>query len=315
MTTVLVTGGAGFIGSNLTKALLEKGYTVVCFDNLSTGRKENIEEFQKKENKYHKNYFFEKGDVNTKDIEHVFERYKFDYVFHHAAVVGVKRTEENPLAVLNDVEGIKKILELSKKHGVKKAVYASSSEVYGNPVEIPEREDGVVNPHIPYAVVKLLGEKLFESYYKVHGLRTTCLRLFNVYGPKQNSTPYGFVVAIFTRQAMNKEDITVFGDGSQTRDFVFVEDNVAATIAAMESTKTDGMTINVGTGKETSVLELAKTVAKICKRDLSSIKYFPERSGEIPRRLPSTDRMRKLIGFTPKHTLEQGLKKTIEYYK
>jgi len=311
MSSFLVTGGAGFIGSHLCRALIGKGHNVVCFDNLSTGLKENIADLKKK-----KNFVFEKGDANKRDIEHIFERHKFDYVFHHAAVVGVKRTEENPLSVLNDINGIKNILELSRKNNVKKVVFASSSEVYGQPAEIPEREDGIVNPHIPYAVVKLMGEKLMESYYQEYGLPTTNLRLFNVYGPNQNSTPYGFVIGIFISQALAGQNLTVFGDGKQTRDFVFIEDNINATIAAMESEKTNGQTINIGNGRETTVIELAEAIIRLTGMEgKAKPECYPEREGEIRRRCPDVTKMNKILGYKTKFSLDEGLKKTIEHYR
>src|SRR3989344_901692 len=163
---ILVTGGAGFVGSNLIKKLLEDTAKVICFDDLSTGAEGNIEEFKNN---------------------------KIDYVFHYSARVGVIRTIERPLEVLEDIEGIKNILKLSSDHGVQKVVFSSSSEVYGEPVEIPEKEDGHLNPKLPYAVVKLVGENYMQSYYQTKGLKTCSLRFFNVYGPKQDSSAYGFV--------------------------------------------------------------------------------------------------------------------------
>jgi UDP-glucose 4-epimerase len=194
---VLVTGGAGFIGSHLCETLLETGNEVVCVDNLSMGSSENIKNFGSE------NFKFVKGDVTVlNDLKRVFAENDFDFVFHEAAVVGVKRTLENPLSVLSDIEGFKNVLELSKESGVKKLIFSSSSEVYGNPVEIPEREDGHVNASFPYATVKLIGEQYCRAYYDIYGLKTTSLRFFNVYGPRQESTPYGFVVGIFIRQAL-----------------------------------------------------------------------------------------------------------------
>ena len=305
----LVTGGAGFIGSHLIESLLEKDHDVVCFDDMSTGKEENIVQF-----KDHENFTFIKGDANTDQLDAVFKNHKFDWVFHYAAVVGVKRTLENPLLVLKDIDGIKKILELSKNNGVKKVVFASSSEVYGNPVEIPEREDGVIDASLPYAAVKLIGEKFMESYYQEYGLKTCSLRLFNVYGPRQIDTDYGFVVGIFLKQALADKQLTVFGDGSQTRDFVFIKDNVNATLEAAKSDNTNGKVFNLGNGNETSVLELAKEVIKVSGKDLTPV-FLPARDDEIMRRSPDISRMKELIDFEPTHSLEEGLKKTLEWYK
>src|SRR3989338_3080118 len=190
--TVLITGGAGFIGSHLSGALLGLNCRVICFDNLSTGSKENIKEYLK-----NKRFVFVKGNANNRnEIQRVFKEGPIDFVFHYAACVGVRRTLENPLEVLRDIDGIKHILELSHRHKVKKVIFASSSEVYGEPVEIPEKEDGHLNAKMPYATVKLIGEHYMKSYYEKYRLSTCSLRFFNVYGPRQESSAYGFVAGI-----------------------------------------------------------------------------------------------------------------------
>ncbi len=329
MASVLVTGGAGLIGSHLCRRLLSIGHEVLCFDNLSTGSGANIADM-----KGHERFSFYRGDANTADLDSVFDSalkkfkkfkksFSFDYVFHLAAVVGVKKTHEEPLAVLSDIKGIMRILELCRKHRVKKAVFASSSEVYGHPTELPEKEDGRVSPHIPYAATKLVGEHWFEQYYKVHGLRTSSLRFFNSYGPCQRGTSYGFVVGIFISQVLHGRQPTVFGNGKQSRDFMYVEDTVDAAITCLERKQSDGQSINIATGIETSVLSLAETIIELCgkkdykKDSLHSLKpaFVEERPGEIMRRVASTDKMKRCLGFTPKHTLRQGLQKTIEYYR
>ena len=305
----LITGGAGFIGSHLAEALLEKGHEVICFDNMSTGKPKNIEHL-----KDNSNFSFVEGDANTDQLDAVFKNHKFDWVFHYAAVVGVKRTLENPMLVLKDIEGIKNILKLSKEGNVKKVMFASSSEVYGHPVEVPEREDGVINASLPYAAVKLIGEKFMESYYQEYGLKTCSLRLFNVYGPRQIDTDYGFVVGIFIKQALANQQPTVFGDGTQTRDFVYVKDNVNTTIEAAKSDKTNGEVINLGNGNETSVLELAKNVIEVSGKKLEP-KFMESRDDEIKRRSPDVTKMKQLIDYETQYSLEAGLKKTMEWYE
>ena len=308
---VLVTGGAGFIGSHLCETLLETGNEVVCVDNLSMGSSENIKKFGSE------NFKFVKADVTVfNDLKRVFDEYDFDFVFHEAAVVGVKRTLENPLSVLSDIEGFKNVLELSKESGVEKLIFSSSSEVYGNPVEIPEREDGHVNASFPYATVKLIGEQYCRAYYDTYGLKTTSLRFFNVYGPRQESTPYGFVVGIFIRQALQDMAPTIFGDGSQTRNFVFVKDNVGLTILAAESKRTDGEVLNIGTGKPTTLIDLAELIIELCgKEGKLTPQFLPERLHEIKHRFPDISRMMRLLDSRPKYRLEDGLKETIEYYR
>ena len=308
---VLVTGGAGFIGSHLCERLLETENFVVCIDNLSTGSVENIKRLTRN------NFRFVKADVRRlHDLKKVFGQEKFDFVFHYAATVGVKRTLENPLAVLADIEGTKNVLELSKQFGVGKVIFASSSEVYGDPVEIPEQEDGHVNPKLPYATVKLIGEQYCKAFYQIHGLRTTSLRFFNVYGPRQEATPYGFVIGIFISQVLHGLPPTIFGDGSQTRDFMYVADNTDLAILAAESRTTDGEVLNIGTGKPTTIMDLAEMVIELCGEKGELIPQFlPERPHEIRHRFPDISKMVRLLGCRPKYKLEDGLKETIKYYR
>ena len=300
MSKYLVTGGAGFIGSHMCDKLTSLGHEVVCFDNLSTGK--NIREK------------FIKGDVNNiNDLRPVFEQNNFDGVFHYAATVGVKRTIENPLMVLEDVKGIMNILELSLKHGKPKVVFASSSEIYGEPKEIPEREDGEIDPKMPYSVVKLIGEKFLEAYYKEHGLKTCSLRFFNVYGSRQENGGYGFVVGMFIKNVLNGLPPIVFGDGSQTRDFVYIDDNIEATWLAMQSDKANGEVINIGVGQPITILELANKIISLTGVDIRP--EFKENTRmDVIHRCPKVDKMIELLNFKPKVSLEEGLKKTIHLF-
>jgi UDP-glucose 4-epimerase len=310
--TYLVTGGAGFIGSHMCERLLKNGNKVVCFDNLSTGKTSNIDELKK-----NRDFIFVKGDANKiKDISPIFKKYKFDGVFHYAAVVGVKRTLENPLAVLGDIDGIKNILELALKNGKPKVVFASSSEVYGEPTKLPEREDGVIDAKLPYASVKLIGENFLEAYWQKHKLKTCSLRFFNVYGPRQESSDYGFVVGIFIKQVLAGKSPTVFGEGKGTRDFVFIEDNVEAGIRAMESNKSVGQVINVGRGQPVTILNLANIIIDCCgQKGKIEPKLVKSERIDIMHRAPEISRMKKILNFHPAVSLEDGLLKTIDYYK
>src|SRR3989344_6927166 len=310
--TVLVTGGAGFVGSHLSRELLASLCKVICFDNLSTGKKPNIQDLET-----NKNFVFVEGDVNVlEDITKVFLEHKIDYVFHYAAKVGVLRTIEHPLDVMRDIDGIRNILELSRQHVVQKVIFSSSSEVYGDPVEFPEREDGHLNPKMPYAVVKLVGEKYLELYNQVYGLRTCALRFFNIYGPRQDSSAYGFVVGIFIKQALAGEPLSVFGDGTQTRAFVYIDDNINASILALLSAETDGKVVNIGTGRPMTVLALAESIIREVGSQGPEIKFLPTRSGgEIRHRFPDVGKMRKLLHYHPKYTIEKGLRETINWYK
>ncbi|MBI2099193.1 SDR family NAD(P)-dependent oxidoreductase [Candidatus Uhrbacteria bacterium] len=305
----LVTGGAGFIGSHLCERLLKMGSAVVCFDNLSTGRESNIEHL-----KTNGNFYFIKGDANNKtELAAAFSQFKIDFVFHYAAIVGVKRTLESPLEVMADIAGINNILECSERAGVKKIVFSSSSEVYGNPLELPEREDGAVNAKMPYAVVKLAGENLLRAYWEKRKLPTVALRFFNVYGPRQEGSEYGFVVGVFINQVLEGKSPTIFGDGTQTRDFVFVDDNVEAAICALTRDEANGQVINIGTGRPTTVLELAEKIISISGKSIKP-EFLPPRKIEVWHRWPQISKMRQCLDFTPRVGLEEGLKKTYEAY-
>lgn len=212
-TKILVTGGAGFIGSSLAERLAQnKDNQVIIVDNLVTGSKAKIptSEFN--------NLEFIRADVNsTEDITSIFHSFSFDYVFHYAALVGVKRTQAHPVMVLNDTLGIRNVLTLSKNTGVKRVYYSSSSEVYGEPVEFPQNEHTTpLNSRIPYAIVKNIGEAYLRSYYKEYGLPFTIFRFFNTYGPKQSTD---FVMSLFISSALKNKDISIYGDGLQTRTF------------------------------------------------------------------------------------------------
>lgn len=308
---VLITGGAGFIGSALARRMLQEGCEVVCLDDLSTGFEKNLEE-----HKNNPDFKFVQGDANDLEaVRAVFDQDKFNYVFHYAARVGVIRTIEHPLEVMRDIEGIKNVLKLSQERGVEKVMFSSSSEVYGEPVEIPEREDGHLNPKLPYAVVKLAGETYLKSYGQEHGLKTCSLRFFNVYGPGQDSSAYGFVAGIFIKQALAGKPITIFGDGTQTRDFVYIDDNIEATVQALLSDKTDGEVLNIGTGRPTTILDLAERVKEMVGKPSVEIKHTPPRaSGEVRHRFPDVSKLKKLLGYHARTSLDEGLKKTIEWH-
>lgn len=307
----LITGGAGFIGSHLSEKLISLGYKVVCLDNLSTGKLENIAKIEKSPN-----FKFIKADVNKiKQVESLFKENQFDGIFHYAATVGVKRTLENPLEVLEDIEGIKNILNLSLKYNKPKIVFSSSSEVYGEPKEIPEREDGLINPQIPYAVVKLIGEKFCQAYYQKYNLKTCSLRFFNVYGPKQESGGYGFVVGMFIRRVLEGKAPEVFEDGSQTRDFTFIDDNIEASLRAMKSEKANGQVINIGKGRPLTIFDLADKIIDLAtpKKKIKP-KLIKNKRTDVKHRFPEVGKMIKLLDFYPKVSLEQGLKKTIDWH-
>lgn len=304
--TILITGGAGNVGSALAEKLSsDDNNKIIIVDNLSTG---SITKVPEKEN-----VKLIKADVNNyNDIAPVFGRYNFDYVFHYAALVGVERTLDNPMRVLNDIEGIKNILSLSKNTLVKRVFYSSSSEVYGEPFEIPQNERTTpLNSRLPYAIVKNVGESFFRSYYQEFGLEYTIFRFFNTYGPNQSQD---FVVPKFLKLAIKNKPLTIFGDGSQTRSFCYVEDNVQTCINAMRSKQAINDEINIGSSIEISVLELAETIIKI-SGSTSKIIHLPAlKEGDMTRRCPDNNKM-KLLLKTKLITLEEGLKKLINFYE
>jgi len=298
MKKVLITGGAGFVPSSLADSLLEKGkYFVVLVDNLLTGKKTNVPN--------HPNCVFINTDVNKyEDIAPVFARFAFDYVFHFAAVVGVKRTLENPAMVLEDIDGIKNILNLSKNTGVDRVFYSSSSEVYGEPVELPQHEITTpLNSKLPYAIVKNVGEAFFRSYKEEYDLDYTIFRFFNTYGPKQSAD---FVMTKFINAALKDEDITIYGDGMQTRTFCFIQDNVDTCINAMTSEEFKNNVINIGSDKEMTILELAKLIIHLTNSKSKLVNLPPLKEGDMTRRQPDITNMRNLLGrkLTP---VEEGI--------
>ena len=290
MARILVTGGAGFIPSELAIRLaMDPANEVVAVDDLSTG------DLRKLELEKHPRVHFIKCDANRfEDISSVFYAYRFEYVFHYAAVVGVKRTTDHPVSVLHDIDGIRNVLDLSKNTGVKRVFFSSSSEVYGEPVEFPQNEHTTpLNSKLPYAIVKNIGEAFLRSYKKEYGLDYTVFRFFNTYGPKQSKD---FVVSKFIRAALKGEDITIYGDGLQTRTFCFIDDNIAATTATNLKQEVINDVANIGNDKETTILELAKLVVELTGSSSKIIHLPPLAEGDMTRRMPDIGRMRSLLG-------------------
>ncbi len=305
-TIYLITGGAGNVGSSLALNLSEdKNNLVVIVDNLSTG---SIHKIPKR-----KNVKFIKSNINNyNDIAPIFARFNFDYVFHYAALVGVKRTLKYPMLVLEDIEGIKNVLSLSKNTGVKRVFYSSSSEVYGEPFEIPQNENTTpLNSRLPYAIVKNVGEAFFKTYYQEYGLEYTIFRFFNTYGPNQSED---FVLPKFLRLALKNEPITIFGDGLQTRSFCYVDDNVQTSVNAMKDESCIGTVINIGSDVEQTILSLAKEIIKITNSKSEIIHLPALEEGDMARRCPDITKMKSILGrdLLP---LEEGIKILMRNYK
>lgn len=301
MTKILITGGAGNVGGALARKLVQNpDYYVVVVDNLSTGSKSKLP------SKELKNWTFVFCDVNNhQDMSEIMIANKFDYVFHYAAVVGVQRTLENPIQVLGDIDGIKNVLSLAKNTSVKRIFYSSSSEVYGEPVELPQHEETTpLNSRVPYAVVKNVGEAFFRSYKKSYDLDFTIFRFFNTYGPNQS---VDFVIARFLEKALKGEDITIYGDGSQTRTFCYVNDNVDACVSILENDLEINDVINIGGEVVVSILDLANMIIEETKSSSKIVYLPPLKEGDMTRRQPDNSKMKKILG-RPLLTVKEGVR-------
>ncbi len=305
MKTILITGGAGFIGSCLAEKLIaDKDNFVVIVDDLSTGDLKKLPVLPKN------NWNFIKCDVNNyRDIAEIMLSYRFDFVFHYAALVGVKRTQENPVKVLADIHGIENILNLSKNTGVKRVFFSSSLEIYGEPVELPQNEYTTpLNSRIPYAIVKNVAEAYLKSYKKEFGLEYTIFRFFNTYGPKQSKD---FVMSRFLHMALKNQNITIYGDGSQTRTFCYIDDNIDVCINAFYENQFVNDVVNIGGEFEISIINLAKKIIEITN-STSKITHLPElKEGDMTRRLPDINKMKMLLKREP-ILLDEGIAKLLK---
>ncbi len=304
MAKILVTGGAGNVGGALVEKLIQDNTNfVVVVDNLSTGF------LSKLPSNTLTNWKFIKADVNNyREISSIMLSYSFDYVYHFAAVVGVLRTQENPVSVLDDISGIKHVLNLSKNSSVKQVFFSSSSEVYGEPVELPQHEHRTpLNSRVPYAVVKNVGECFFRSYQQEFGLAYTIFRFFNTYGPNQSTD---FVVSRFIALALKHQDITIYGDGSQTRTFTYVDDTVDTCVKIMKDNLLENDVINIGSDKLMTVLELAQLVIKLTNSKSNIVHLPPLKEGDMTRRQPDNSKMKEILK-RDLISIEEGIKRMI----
>lgn len=301
---ILVTGGAGFVGSCMVDKLIEDPSNfVVIIDDLSTGNIGRLPDV------HPDRWKFIKCNVNSyRDISGVMMAFKFDYVFHYAAVVGVQRTLLNPVSVLRDIDGFKYLLDLCKNTGVKRVFFSSSSEVYGEPFEHPQNEHTTpLNSRLPYAVVKNVGEAFLRSYKQEFDLDYTIFRFFNTYGPKQSQD---FVMSKFINNAIAGRDITIYGDGMQTRTFCYKDDNIDACYNAFTNDQIVNDTVNIGSDFETTIIDLAKTILAVTESTSKIVFLPPLKEGDMTRRKPDNTKMRELLG-RPLLPIENGIKKTI----
>jgi UDP-glucose 4-epimerase len=299
---ILVTGGAGFIGSHTVDALLENNVRVCVLDDLSTGSFANLKQWKN----IHELRFVRGTVVNYRRVEALARR--TDAIIHLAAVVSPFISMRHPrLTNTVNVSGTLNILEAGLKAETKRVVYSSSSSVYGNSRSRKISENSSLNPITPYGVSKLAAERYCHAYYTEHGLHTVSLRYFNIYGERQSSNPYSGVIAIFTKRLLAGLPPKIYGDGEQTRDFIHVSDVVAANLLALGSRKATGTTINIGTGRPTKIRTLATTLSALAGRKQIQAVHTSPRQGDISNSCANISNAVKLLGFHPKVSLRHGL--------
>lgn len=303
MPKIIVTGGAGFIGSNIVDKFIELGHQVCVIDDLSTGFLENLNPKAK----------FYLMDIRSKKIEQIFKKEKPEILCHYAAQIDLRRSMEEPVADGEiNIIGTLNLLSFCVKHHTKKIIYASTAGVYGEQMAFPADEDHPLNPVSPYGITKLTTEKYLSFFKDYYGLNFISLRYSNVYGPRQRPKGEAGVVAIFCERLLNKKKAIINGEGKQTRDFVFVEDVVWANLLALKYPKSD--IFNIGTGKETDINKLFSLIKDESKSKQKEI-HGSEVKGEQKRSVLDFSKAKKLLGWEPKYDLIKGIEKTIEFYR
>jgi UDP-glucose 4-epimerase len=309
---VLVTGGAGFIGSHIVDSLIDDGCEVIVVDNLSAGKEENI----------HSRAHFRRLDICSPELSDVFTAEKIDWVVHHAAQIDVRKSVDDPRydARVN-IGGLLNLLENCRRHHVQRFVYASSVGIYGEPAVLPVTENTPKNPLSPYAVSKWAAENYLFCYYRIHGLQYIVLRYSNVYGPRQSIGGEAGVVAVFIGKMLAGETATVFGNGEQVRDYVFVGDVARANLLALRKMDNlppahsiDDRAYNIGTGTRTTVNALYRRLQKMTGCPGEPF-FGEERKGEIRIMLTNIQKVKKELGWKPSIRLAAGLARTVEYWQ
>lgn len=309
--TFLITGGAGFIGSNLAEAILEMGYRVRVLDNFSTGKRRNIERF-----KDNPKFLLIEGDI--RDIETCEKAIKgVDYVLHQAAWGSVPRSIEMPLIYEEiNIKGHLNMMEVARKANVKKFVYASSSSVYGDHPALPKVEGVEGKVLSPYALTKKVNEEYANLYFRLYGLETIGLRYFNVFGRYQD--PHGFYAAVipkFVKMLLNNEAPTINGDGETSRDFTYIDNVIEANLkACLASSEASGRAFNIAYGGRETLNNLYKKLCELLEKEIPA-NYGPERAGDIRHSNASIENTKKYLGYDPEYNMDKGLELTIEWYK
>jgi UDP-glucose 4-epimerase len=310
MSLFLITGVAGFIGSSLARGVLSQGDQVRGIDNLSTGKRENLAEVA------------EKIDFCVADLANVDALRDacrgVDYIFHEAAIPSVPKSVLDPLGSNRaNVDGTVHLLIAAKEAKVKRVVYAASSSAYGDTPALPKHEGMVPNPISPYAVAKLASEYYMTSFYRCYGLETVCLRYFNIFGPRQDpGSPYSGVLAKFITQMLAGEQPTIFGDGSQSRDFTYIDNVVSANLLAISApaSRVAGQVFNVATGERFDLNQMFQLLKKIIGFT-GEVQYGPDRAGDVKHSLADLSRSAEFLGYKPLVNFEEGLRRTVEWYR
>lgn len=300
---ILVTGGAGFIGSHIVDAYISLGHRVTVLDNFSSGRKANL----------NGKAVVVKGDIQSPSLKTLFARSKFDVVNHHAAQIDVRKSVADPAfdARVN-ILGLLNLLELSRANGVKKIIFSSSGGTYYGECTRPGRETDFPRPLSPYGITKMASEYYIRAYHALHKLNFTILRYGNVYGPRQDPHGEAGVVAIFGQRMLAGEPLNIFGDGRQQRDYVFVKDVAQASVLALKRGHND--VFNIGTQKASSVNDLFRIMKAITGYKPKAV-YKPARPGELLRSCVDISKTRRVLGWSPRFTLPQGLKETVDFFR
>jgi nucleoside-diphosphate-sugar epimerase len=307
MSTYLVTGGAGFIGSHLAEELMRRGHTVRVADSLITGKRSNLDHLPAVE--------FREGDLAEPDFARAVVD-GCDYVLHQAAIPSVPRSVKDPITSNRaNVDATLNVLVAARDAGVKRLVFAGSSSAYGNTPTLPKSEDMPSNPLSPYALQKVIGEQYLQMFTRLYGLETVSIRYFNVFGPRQDPTsPYSGVISVFATALLENRPAKIYGDGGQTRDFTYVANVVDGVLRACEAPNASGEIINVATGGRISLNELYAEMKKVVGATVDP-DYLDGRQGDVRDSQAAIDKAKSLLGYTPIVSFEDGLKRTIEWYR
>jgi len=305
---ILITGGAGFVGSHLCDSYVDRGATVLCYDNFLNGSLFNIRHLLNK-----KNFKLINGDIRDFDLLEKIVR-DVDVVFHLAAQIHVDRSIIEPKLTYDiNVTGTLNILEIARIFDVQNIVYASSSEVYGSAQHVPINEEHPLNAPHPYGASKIAADRLCHAYLQTYGMNICIMRSFNLYGPRQKDSGYGGAISLFMKRVLNNFPPIIYGDGSQTRDYLYIDDIIDAYHRVLDHSKELSGPVNFGTGREISIIDLANKIIRLSGKDLVPVHVGP-RPGEVKRLVADISKA-KTIGWKPKNSIDTGLKKLYEWYK